>query len=80
MVLTECRCKLITELIDILNFWFLVEVRHTFDLMKFYDQTESQIIYVTTHDAVVAARNALRTGNVPLTSFLFFLRMSFISI
>jgi hypothetical protein len=37
--------------------------------MKFYDETESQIIYVTTHDAVIAARNALRTGN--LTSFLF---------
>jgi hypothetical protein len=50
--------------------WFLVEVRHTLDLMKFYEQTESHIIYVTTHDAVIAARDALRAGNFP--SFLFF--------
>ena len=38
------------------------EVRHTFDLMKFYEQTESHIIYVTTHDAVMAALQALHQG------------------
>ncbi len=41
---------------------FSVEVRHTFDVMKFYENTESDTVYVTTHDAVMAARNALNDG------------------
>ncbi|CAF3556212.1 unnamed protein product [Rotaria sordida] len=39
-----------------------LEVRHTFDVMKFYEQTESDTVYVTTHSAVMAARNALNNG------------------
>jgi hypothetical protein len=35
--------------------------------MKFYEKTEPGVIYVTTHDAVLAARNALYSG----ISFLF---------
>lgn len=30
--------------------------------MKFYEETEFHIIYVTTHDAVNAARDALHDG------------------
>lgn len=51
--------------------WILVEVRHTLDLMKFYQKTESHIIYVTTYDAVIAARNALNNGILPFFSFFF---------
>ena len=40
----------------------LVEVRHTLDVMEFYEKTESRITYVTTHDAVVDARNTMNTG------------------
>ena len=40
----------------------LVEVRELFDAMKFYGKTEFYIIYVTTHNAVIAARNALNLG------------------
>ncbi|CAF4306952.1 unnamed protein product, partial [Adineta steineri] len=41
------------------------EVRHTFDAMKFYEKTEFHIIYVTTHDAVTAARNQLNRASTP---------------
>ena len=51
-----------TFLFSIVIVLLLVEVRHTLDLMKFYDKTESRITYVTTHDAVVDARNAMNTG------------------
>ncbi|CAF3416321.1 unnamed protein product [Rotaria sp. Silwood1] len=37
------------------------EVRHVLDIMKFYENTECCIIYVTTHSAVMAAINALDT-------------------
>jgi hypothetical protein len=36
--------------------------------MKFYDNTESGTIYITTHDAVMVARNALNNG---IFQFLF---------
>lgn len=38
--------------------------------MKFYEKTESDIIYVTTHDAVMTARNALNNG-IFLSLFIF---------
>jgi len=38
--------------------------------MKFYEKTESHIIYVTTYDAVMAARNVLNNGI--LLSYLVF--------
>ncbi|UJR16211.1 hypothetical protein I4U23_003121 [Adineta vaga] len=36
------------------------EIRHTFDAMKFYEKIGFHKIYVTTHDAVETARNALK--------------------
>ncbi|CAF1961203.1 unnamed protein product [Rotaria magnacalcarata] len=40
------------------------EVRHVLDVMKFYEKTELYIIYVTTHNAVMGARNALNSAPV----------------
>ncbi|UJR30412.1 hypothetical protein I4U23_017947 [Adineta vaga] len=42
------------------------EVRHTLDVMKFYEKTELHTIYVTTHDAVVAAIAELNHPSVSL--------------
>jgi hypothetical protein len=38
--------------------------------MKFYEKTEPHIIHITTHDAVMAARNALNNG-IFLFNFIF---------
>jgi len=45
-------------------FLFLDQVRHTLDVMKFYEKTEFHIIYMTTHDAVICATNALNNGSI----------------
>ncbi|CAF0892199.1 unnamed protein product [Adineta ricciae] len=50
LYLTECR----------------YEVRHTLDIMKFYEKTELHTIYVTTHDAVMTAVAAL--NQIPTTN------------
>ena len=44
----------------------LDEVRHTLDIMRFYEKTELHTIYVTTHDAVMAAVAAL--NQIPITN------------
>lgn len=41
----------------------LVEVRHTFDVMKFYGKTDFNIIFVTTQDAVIVALDTVNMGN-----------------
>ena len=51
------RCLLLSLVV-------LVEVRHTFDVMKFYQKTDSNIVFVTTQDAVIVALDAVNTGNV----------------
>lgn len=38
------------------------DVRRTLDLMDFYGKTVPRIIYVTTHNAVTAARTEISTS------------------
>ena len=42
--------------------FLLVEVRQTFDVMKFYQKTDIHMVYVTTQDAVTTALRELSRG------------------